>query len=98
MKTKDLKRTLEKVGYILSDVRHIPAGLGKNGKEHGEMYLFTMLEHGATETTAIFTTAAFADELQAAIDTLDYLAPITVTGELVGRSAFTATLIEATEL
>lgn len=97
MLLKSLKNTAEKYGFILSDAKFIPEGVGSNGKEHGDLYLFTILEYGATETTTLFTTKDFFDEINAAIVELEYLTPVVVTGDVVGNK-FTATMVEKWEL
>lgn len=94
MKFKEYKQSVQKVGYLLSDVTTVESGVSqKTGKPYSGFSYLWFLPYGAHESVQVFIDANFVDEVTAAVDTLEYLQAVVITGEATANGRFSATEI-----
>lgn len=99
MKLREISVTVEKYGYLLTDIIEVPAGTSKKtGKAYPAFAMIKSLIHGQSDVSTFTVDPVCRDEVKEAAKDLEYLTPVKIIGVQNASGTFKVTAIEVWEV
>ena len=99
MKIKEIEIIVEKICYVIADVVEVPEGVSrKTGKPYPAFANLKVLVHGQSEISTFQVDMQYVDEVRSALEELDYLTPVKVSGVQNAAGSFKVTAVEKWEV